>query len=84
MDKLQIEHMTSEELLKIVFHKLNQKSASALTLVIALTSEDVTPSGNMQKEIILTLKQEVETIRQVADMIKAWLLANAGPTDNSV
>ena len=74
MNDEQIKQLTPEELIKIIYHDLNQKSAAALTLVLGLTDETRASFVNdTQKEILLLLKKEVEIIRQIASMTGTWL-----------
>ncbi len=76
MDNQEIQRMTSDELLKVIFHALNQKSAAALTLAIMLTDENRDPLPNdKQKELLLMLKAEIEAIRRINDMIHEWFSA---------
>jgi hypothetical protein len=76
MNDEEIQQLAPEELIKLVFHDLNQKSAAALTLVLGLTDEkQALYASDTQKEILLLLKKEVEIIRQIANLTGAWLSA---------
>lgn len=66
--------ISPEDLLKEIYHELNQKSASALTFAIMLTDENRAPlSTDKQKEFLLILKGEIEAIRRINDTIYEWL-----------
>ncbi|MFN8598265.1 MAG: hypothetical protein U0559_19045 [Anaerolineae bacterium] len=62
--------MTPDELLRVTFHELNQKSAAALMLVMLLTDENRAPlSPEKQSEILSFLRAEIEAIRKINDRI---------------
>ncbi len=62
--------MTPDELLKVTFHDLNQKSAIALTFIMVLTDEERYPlSEEKRHEILSNLRMEIESIRKINDRI---------------
>ena len=76
MSNQELHRIKPEDLLKEIYHELNQKSASALTFAIMLTDENRIPlSNDKQKEFLLRLKGEIEAMRRINDTIYEWLAA---------
>lgn len=78
MKDSEIQQMTPESLIKMVYHELNQKSAIVLSLTIALLEARESDAEVYDPaELLLFLKSEVETIRKISDLILTWLNANS-------
>ncbi len=74
MDTQEIKQMDPRDFVKMIYHYLNQHSASALSFSIVLTDESKVPFVNdIQKDLLLRLKHEIESIRELNDMMRSWL-----------
>jgi hypothetical protein len=74
MDAREIKLMDPRELMKVIYHELNQHSASALSFSIVLTDESKVPYvSDIQKDLLFRLKNEIESIRGINDMLRIWL-----------
>ena len=74
MDEEKIRAWTSEELIKEVYHYLNQKSALALSFMEVLTDESNYGFVNdQQKESLNRLQKEIENMRRISELMDVWL-----------
>ncbi len=81
MNKIDIQQMTPESLIKLVHHELNQKSAATLSLATALLEvKEHEAEHYNQTELLSLLKSEAKAIRIISDTIRIWLATNC-PTN---
>lgn len=78
MDDAHIEQLTATELIRHVYHYLNQHSHIALGFAALLAEEQYCGFTNgftseKQKEIILRLKREIEKIHELNEEMAQWL-----------
>jgi len=74
MDDENIEQLTATELIRHVYHYLNQHSHIALGFAELLAEEQYYGfTSEKQKEIILLSKREIERIHKLNDEIDKWL-----------
>ncbi len=77
VDAQDIKSWTCEQLIAFVYHRLNQKSAVAYTrLELIIPTNGIDQKSDLQKEILLDIKKELEEIRMLSDMLGFWRKEN--------
>ncbi|MCP4418250.1 MAG: hypothetical protein GY805_16635 [Chloroflexi bacterium] len=72
-----IQDWSHEDLIREVWHELNQKSSIALSISKLLADEEIFGfTSDKQKEIILLLLKQTKQIREVTDWISIWFKAH--------
>ncbi len=80
MDEEEIQSWTTQELIREIYHQLNQKSAVALSFMFILTDDSNYGFVNeQQKEFLGRLQKEIEDIRRIVELMRVWY---AGKEDN--
>ncbi len=78
-DAQDIKSWTCEQLIAFVYHRLNQKSAVAYSLLESIISTNgIEHKPDLQREILLDIKKELEEIRMLNDMLGFWRKENDG------
>ena len=73
LDKEIIQSWTAEELIKEVYHELNQKTALTLSAATLLADENSYGFiSDEQKKLVLMLKDELEIVRAVTEWLGIW------------
>ena len=79
MSNKEIKKWTLQEFIRHTSHELNQKSRLTPGFIELLLQEDAYgPLNEKQKEVLLWLKEDIESICWVVDSIKVWYAANRG------
>ncbi|HLF87962.1 MAG TPA: hypothetical protein VI451_03390 [Anaerolineales bacterium] len=75
MDEEKIQSWTSEELIRKIYHELNQNSSIALGILEVLFNEDAFGFVNAdQKRLLERLKKELDHIHALNDAIRVWMI----------
>ncbi|MCA9966398.1 MAG: hypothetical protein KC423_19250 [Anaerolineales bacterium] len=73
MQSVNIRDCSAEELIKVVYHELNQKANTVLSCAKLLADENYYGFVNdEQREVIDHLHQEALTICEIADWMRIW------------
>lgn len=76
MQQQDIESYTCHELVKEACHYLTQKATIAYSFITVLLNEDAYGFANdEQKQALNMLKDEIEAIREINNMLHVWLSA---------